>query len=85
MREAHSVIDTCTGIRHDKGIHGGRGRRSNWDDAMEGSRPGPVRVPEIVSIDSDWNGKVYATKIVRPVFEETPDEIVVVTVYTYFS
>jgi hypothetical protein len=32
----------------------------------------------------DWNGIVYATKRVRPVFVEEPDEIVVVTVYTYY-
>lgn len=31
-----------------------------------------------------WNGKRYAIKRVRPSFVETPDEIVVVTVYTYF-
>ena len=31
-----------------------------------------------------WNSKVYATKRVRPVFVEEPDEIVVVTVYTYY-
>jgi hypothetical protein len=32
-----------------------------------------------------WHGKVYATKQVRPVFVEEEDEIIVVTVYTYFS
>jgi hypothetical protein len=31
-----------------------------------------------------WNGTLYATKRVRPVFVETATEIVVVTVYTYF-
>jgi len=31
-----------------------------------------------------WNGTFYATKRVRPVFVEEPDEIVVVTVYTYY-
>jgi hypothetical protein len=31
-----------------------------------------------------WNGKVYATKQVRPVFVEEAAEIVVVTVYTYY-
>jgi hypothetical protein len=31
-----------------------------------------------------WNGAFYATKRVRPIFVETPTEIVVVTVYTYF-
>jgi hypothetical protein len=32
----------------------------------------------------EWNGKVYATKQVRPVFVEEEHEIIVVTVYTYF-
>ncbi len=32
----------------------------------------------------DWNGKVYATKRVRPIMVEEPDEIVVITVYTYY-
>jgi hypothetical protein len=32
----------------------------------------------------EWNGKVYATKQVRPVFVEEATEIVVVTVYTYY-
>ncbi len=31
-----------------------------------------------------WNGKVYATKQVRPVFVEEATEIVVTTVYTYY-
>ena len=31
-----------------------------------------------------WNGKWYATKRVRPVFVEEPEEIVVVTVYVYY-
>ena len=30
----------------------------------------------------DWNGKVYSTKQVRPVFVENAKEIIVVTVYT---
>jgi len=32
----------------------------------------------------EWNGKVYTTKQVRPVFVEEATEIVVVTVYTYY-
>lgn len=31
-----------------------------------------------------WNGKLYATKQVRPVFVDEAEEIVVVTVYTYY-
>ena len=32
----------------------------------------------------DWNGKIYATKQVRPVFVEEREEIVVITVYTFY-
>ncbi len=32
----------------------------------------------------EWHGKIYATKQVRPIFVEETDEIVVVTVYTYY-
>ena len=32
-----------------------------------------------------WNGRLYATKQVRPVFVEEAGEIVVITVYTYYS
>ncbi len=34
--------------------------------------------------DDEWNGIRYATKRVRAVFVSEPNEIVVVTVYTYF-
>src|SRR5436309_2389382 len=32
----------------------------------------------------EWNGKVYATKQVRPVFVDEAREIVVITVYSYY-
>ena len=32
----------------------------------------------------NWNGKLYATRQVRPVFVEETEEIVVITVYTYY-
>ncbi len=31
-----------------------------------------------------WNGRHYATKQVRPIFVDEPEEIVVVTVYVYY-
>jgi len=31
-----------------------------------------------------WNGKIYATKQVRPIFVDEPAEIFVITVYTYY-
>jgi hypothetical protein len=33
---------------------------------------------------SDWNGRYYETKRVRPIFVEEAHEIVVVTVYSYY-
>lgn len=33
---------------------------------------------------SEWNGRHYANKRVRAILVDEPDEIVVVTVYTYF-
>jgi hypothetical protein len=32
----------------------------------------------------EWNGKLYASKQVRPIFVEESGEIVVVTVYVYY-
>jgi hypothetical protein len=32
-----------------------------------------------------WNGKKYSHKQIRPIFAEEEDEIVVVTVYVYYS
>ena len=34
--------------------------------------------------DAEWNGRRYATKQVRPIFVEEENEIVVITVYTYY-
>jgi uncharacterized protein YuzE len=36
------------------------------------------------SASTPYNGRHYATKQVRPVFVEEPNEIVVVTVYVYY-
>ncbi len=36
------------------------------------------------AFNSAWNGKHYATKQVRPIFVEEPNEIIVVTVYVYY-
>ena len=32
----------------------------------------------------DWQGRTYAIKQVAPIIKEEPDEIVVLTVYTFF-
>ena len=55
-------------------------RSSPW----EPSDLGRLQCYKNFPFDSEWNGKVYATKQIRPVFVEEADEIVVVTVYTYY-
>ena len=37
-----------------------------------------------LAFNSPWNGRWYAVRQVRPVFVDEPNEIVVVTVYTYY-
>jgi hypothetical protein len=34
--------------------------------------------------NAEWNGRWYAAKQVRPIFVEEAEEIVVITVYTYY-
>jgi hypothetical protein len=55
-------------------------RTSTWTPA----RGGRLEAAKDFSYHSLWNGSFFATKRVRPVFVETPTEIVVISVYTYF-
>lgn len=53
---------------------------SDWQPAENGRMECRKDYP----FDSTWNGRHYATKQVRPIFVEEPDQIVVVTVYVYY-
>ncbi len=55
-------------------------RTSRWQPADLGR----LECSKDFSFGEVWNNKYYATKRVRPVFVEEPDEIAVVTVYTYY-
>ena len=55
-------------------------RTAPWGPA-EGNR---LECQKDFSYGQEWNGKVYATKRVRPIFVEEPNEILVVTVYVYY-
>jgi Domain of unknown function (DUF4258) len=55
-------------------------RTAAWEPAELGRR----ECRRDFAYGKEWNGKVYATKQVRPVFVEEAAEIVVVTVYTYY-
>lgn len=55
-------------------------RTSPWQTAELGR----IECRKDFPFGREWNGKVYATKQVRPVFVEETTEMVVVTVYTYY-
>lgn len=55
-------------------------RSSSWEPAALGRLQCSRNFP----FSQEWNSTVYATKQVRPIFVEEADEIVVVTVYTYY-
>ncbi|MBI4725870.1 DUF4258 domain-containing protein [candidate division TA06 bacterium] len=48
------------------------------------SKEGRSECRKDFSFNSVWNGKQYSTKQVRPIFSEGENEIVVITVYSYF-
>ncbi|MDE3099699.1 MAG: DUF4258 domain-containing protein [Verrucomicrobiota bacterium] len=62
------------------------------EEAEEAIRTCPWSAAELGRLDchknfpcgKEWNGKIYSTKQVRPVFVDEPEEIVVITVYTYY-
>lgn len=55
-------------------------RTATWEPAELGR----LECRKDFAYGKDWNGKVCATKQVRPIFVDEPDEIVVVTVYVYY-
>ena len=55
-------------------------RTSSW----EAAELGRLECRRSFSFQQEWHGVVYATKQVRPIFVDEPDEIVVVTVYVYY-
>ncbi|KPK50731.1 MAG: hypothetical protein AMK72_01450 [Planctomycetes bacterium SM23_25] len=55
-------------------------REAPWQEAQRGRTECRLDF----AFDGTWNGKSYATKQVRPIFAEEANEIVVVTVYTYY-
>jgi hypothetical protein len=60
-------------------------------DVLEAIRTSPWQPAELgrlecrkdLAFDAEWNGRWYATRQVRPIFVDEPNEIVVVTVFVY--
>ena len=55
-------------------------RTAPWTAAERGRLECRLTLP----YGREWNGRQYATKTVRPVFVDEPEEVVVVTVYAYY-
>lgn len=55
-----------------------------WTAAWSPAERGRFECRKDFPYNRDWNGRTYATKAVRPIFVQDPDEIVVVTVYVYY-
>ena len=55
-------------------------RTCSWEPAELGR----LQCRSDIPFGSQWNGKPYAIRQVRPVFVEEATEIVVITVYTYY-
>lgn len=56
-------------------------RTCEWKDTDRANRK---ECQKDFPFDSEWNGKRYAIRRVRPIFVDETDEIVVITVYTYY-
>lgn len=67
-------------------------RGATQDEVVEAVRTAPWESAEGARLECrknfahgrDWNGNVYSTKQVRPIFVDEPHEILVVTVYVYY-
>jgi len=57
-------------------------RESAWQPADRGEDRQECRME--FAFNAQWNGRFYTTKQIRPIFVETEDEILVVTVYAYY-
>jgi hypothetical protein len=55
-------------------------RTCPWEKAELGRLEARKEFP----FNNEWNGRRYAVRQVRPVFVDEPNEIVVITVYTYY-
>lgn len=56
-------------------------RTAQWQPAELGRLECRLTFP----FNSEWNGRRYATKTVRPIFAEEQNAVIVVTVYVYYG
>jgi hypothetical protein len=67
-------------------------RGATAEEVIEAIRSSSWRPSELERLEcskefpfnKEWNGKIYRTKRVRPIFVESEEKIIVVTVYVYY-
>lgn len=53
-------------------------------EKWQNSEKGRLECSQNIPYGREWNGKHYTLKQIRPIFVVESDEIIVVTVYTYY-
>lgn len=79
------LSDHASGYRFRRGFTDEEVREAIRTSPWEPARHGRLECRKEFAYGRDWNGTIYEAKLVRPVFVDEDDEIVVVTVYTYYS
>lgn len=74
----------AAGYRERRGFTDDEVTETIYTEQWQAARGGRMETAKDFDFNAKWNGISYATKRVRPVFVDEPEEIVVVTVYTYF-
>jgi hypothetical protein len=82
--ETDSFFQTRLELHRQSRLHRGGSGRSDPHLRAGAAELGRLDCRKDFPFGKEWNGKVYATKQVRPVFVDEVNEIVVVTVYTYY-
>jgi hypothetical protein len=80
---ARSLYEADTPIDHAREQLRFRGGFA-WEVTWRPAERGRLECRRNLDFHQEWNGTVYATKQIRPIFVDEPEEIVVVTVYVYY-
>lgn len=60
-------------------------KKAIMEASWEAAKNGKYECKYTFQFSANWIGRHYAVKEVRPIFADEPDEIVVITVYTYYN
>jgi hypothetical protein len=85
LDETHKTLGACVELCLEARIYGCEVEETIQSERWEPAELGRVECRKTFPFGRKWNTRIYTNKEVRPIFVEEADEIVVVTVYTYYS